>query len=116
MLRVSLLRFTSAAVVAGVDAAWGSRVLLLGLVAVAPCAVLLSRRWRDLGHDDAWGVYCGRDGCVVAAIASAFVLVRLSPPLTHEFVSSIRLSSQAETAGDHDFYETRYPIVVPDAC
>lgn len=43
---VSVLGLGSAALVAAIDAASSSRVLLLGLVALAPCGVSLTGRWR----------------------------------------------------------------------
>lgn len=54
--RISMLGVACAAVVAGVDAALGSRVLLLGLVSVAPCCVLLTGRWRPTALAGLWAV------------------------------------------------------------
>jgi hypothetical protein len=54
--RISRLGFALATTVAVVDAALGSRVLLLGLVSVSPCCVLLTRRWHLTALAGFWAI------------------------------------------------------------
>ncbi len=54
--RISCLAFGISAVIAGIDASLGHRVILIGLLIAGPCCALLSGRWARTASAGVWAI------------------------------------------------------------